>query len=114
MKLEYSELEGGIRLIKLTGKLDLAGTNLIEKQFMQHCAGENVYVLVDLSQVMYLSSIGIPILVNGAKSVAGNGGRLALLNPQPTVKTVLDITGVTHMIRVYYDLKTACARIQHA
>ena len=39
MELEYSELEGGIRLIKLTGKLDMEGTTSVEKQFSQHCIG---------------------------------------------------------------------------
>ena len=55
VKLEYSELENGIRLIKLIGRLDMAGTNIIRQQFEEHCAGENVFVLVDLSQVNYLS-----------------------------------------------------------
>ena len=112
MKLEYNELEDEIRLIKLTGKLDLEGTNSIEKQFVQHCSGQNVYVLVDLSHVMYISSIGIPILVNSAKAVAGRGGRLALLAPQPNIKSVLDITGVSHVVRIYNDLETAQKRLK--
>ena len=73
MKLEYSELDNGIRLIKLVGRLDMDGTNSIDKQFVQHCAGENVFVLVDLSSVNYLSSIGIPMLITRAKAVANRG-----------------------------------------
>ena len=114
MKLEYSELEDEIRLIKLTGKLDLDGTNSIELEFTQHCTGESVFVLVDLSHVMYISSIGIPILVNSAKLVNSHGGRLALFAPQPNVKSVLDITGVSHMLRIYNDLETAQKRLKAA
>jgi anti-anti-sigma factor len=114
MELEYSELESGIRLIKLTGKLDMEGTTSIEKQFSQHCAGENVFVLTDLSRVTYLSSIGIPMLVSNAKMVASQGGRLAFLNPQPNVKSILDITGVSHVIRIYNDIETAEARLKSA
>ena len=51
MDLEYSELENGVRVIKLFGKLDLDGVNSIDRQFVGHCAGENVFVLVDLSRV---------------------------------------------------------------
>ena len=111
MKLEYSELENGIRLIKLTGRLDMEGTNSIDKQFVQHCAGENVYVLVDLSRVNYLSSIGIPMLITSAKAVANRGGRMAFLTPQANVKSVLDITGVSNAIRIYKDLETARERL---
>lgn len=114
MNLEYSQLEDGIRLIKLTGKLDAEGTSEISDQFGQHCLGENVFMLVDLSRLTYLSSIGIPLLVSNAKTVMEHGGRMALLSPQPNVKYVLEITGVTHMLRLYNDLRTAQQRLKTA
>jgi len=114
MKLEYSELENGIRVIKLIGRLDMDGTTSIDKQFIQHCGGENAFVLVDLSHVNYLSSIGIPMLITTAKAVANRGGRMAFLGPQANVRSVLDITGVSNMIRIYNDLETANERLMLA
>ncbi|MEP6895969.1 MAG: STAS domain-containing protein [Chloroflexota bacterium] len=114
MNLEYSELDNGIRMIKMAGRLDLEGTNTIEKQFVQYCAGENVFILVDLSQVSYLSSIGIPMLITSAKAVGNRGGRMALLNPQANVRSVMDITGVSNMIRIYKDVETAQERLKLA
>ena len=111
MKLEYSELENGIRLIKLIGRLDMDGTNAIDKQFVQACAGNHVYVLVDLSKVNYLSSIGIPLLITTAKAIVSRGGKMAFLSPQSNVKSVLDVTGVSTIIRIYNDLETAKERI---
>ena len=35
MKIDYSEIENGIRLIKLDGRLDLNGTYSIEVQFVR-------------------------------------------------------------------------------
>lgn len=114
MNLEYSQLEDGIRLIKLTGKLDAEGTSEISNQFAQYCLGEEVFVLVDLSRMTYLSSIGIPLLVSNAKTVTEHGGRMALLAPQPNVKYVLEITGVTHILRLYNDLESAQQRLKAA
>jgi anti-anti-sigma factor len=114
MKLEYSELDNGIRLIQLVGRLDMDGTNSIDKQFVQYCAGEKVFVLVDLSRVNYLSSIGIPLLITCAKAVASRSGRMAFLAPQANVKAVLDITGVSNAIRIYKDLETARERLMSA
>ena len=114
MKLEYSELDNGIRLIKLIGRLDMEGTNVVDKQFIQHCAGEMVFVLVDLELVNYLSSIGIPMLITTAKAIVNRGGRMAFLNPQPNVKSVLDTTGVSNMVRIYKDLETARERLMSA
>ena len=107
MKLQYSELDNGIRLIELIGALDMNGTYSIEIEFVRQCAGENVQVVVDLSRVNYLSSIGIPMLINTAKSVANQGGKMALLNPQQNVAEVLEITGIPQIVPIYMDLESA-------
>lgn len=109
MKLRNQELDGGIRLIKLIGALDMTGTYSIEIEFVRQCAGDNVRVLVDLSKVNYLSSIGIPMLINTAKSVASRGGKFALLNPQQNVAEVLDIVGIREIIPIFTDLESAKA-----
>lgn len=107
MKLQYSELDNGIRLIKLIGALDMNGTYSIEIEFVRQCVGANVRVIVDLSRVNYLSSIGIPMLINTAKSIANQGGKMALLNPQRNVSEVLEITGIPQIIPIYTDLESA-------
>ena len=111
MKLQSSELDGGIRLIKLIGALDMTGTYSIEVEFVRLCAGDNARVVVDLSKVNYLSSIGIPMLINTAKSVASQGGKMALLNPQRSVAEVLDITGIPQIIPIFDDLESAKAGV---
>ncbi len=107
MKLDYSELKSGIRLIRLEGRLDLNGTYSIEVQFVNRCAGDGVRVLVDLSGVSYVSSVGIPMLVNTAKSVVSRGGKMAFLNPQESVVKVLELVGVSQVIPIYHDQKAA-------
>ena len=107
MKIDYTELKDGIRLIKLDGRLDLNGTYSIEVQFVNQCAGDNVRVLVDLSGVNYVSSVGIPMLVNTAKSVVSRGGKMAFLSPQDNVLKVLELVGVTQVIPIYNNQSKA-------
>jgi anti-anti-sigma factor len=107
MKFQYDELENGIRLIKLSGKLDTNGTYSVEIEFIRHCKGEKALILVDLSKVSYISSIAIPMLVNTARSVVSRGGRMGLLSPQRNVLDVLDLVGVLQIIPVYRNLKSA-------
>lgn len=108
MKLQASDLENDIRLIRLIGALDLTGTYEIEIEFVRQCekAGR---VLVDLSEVDYLSSIAINMLVNTARSMANRGGKMGILGPQPQVGDVLDLTGVSQMIPIYSDFASAGA-----
>lgn len=107
MKLDYSQLDNGIRLIKLIGVLDLNGTYSVEVQFVQHCAGDKVRVIADLSKVSYISSVGIPMLVNTAKSVVSRGGKVAFLRPQESVIKVLELVGVPLIIPIYDNLNSA-------
>jgi anti-sigma B factor antagonist len=107
MNLELIELEDGIRLIKLIGTLDLTATYSIEVEFVRHCEGETLHVLVDLAEVDYISSIGVHMLVRTAMSVAKRGGKMALLNPQRDVMDVLELTGILQRLPVYSDLASA-------
>jgi anti-sigma B factor antagonist len=111
MELQYTELENGIRLIKLIGILDMQGTFSVQIQFARLCEGEDVRVLVDLSKVTYLSSIGIPMLINTARSVSSQGGKMGLVGPIYDVHRVLEITGVPQIISIYHDFDTAVADI---
>ena len=111
MELQYTELENGVRLIKLIGILDMQGTFSVQIQFARLCEGENIRVLVDLSKVTYLSSIGIPMLINTARSVSSQGGKMGLVGPTYDVHRVLDITGVPQIIPIFHDFDTAVIEI---
>jgi len=107
MELQYSELENNIRLIKLIGKLDITGVSQIETQFADYCTGDSVRVVVDLSGVDFLASIGIRLLTLTAKSVMSRGGKMVLLSPLPDVQQVLEVTGIPAIIPIYSHLESA-------
>jgi len=111
MELQYSEIDNDIRLIKLIGTLDMQGTFSIEIQFANRCAGQAVRVLVDLSDVTYISSIGIPMLINAARSVTTHGGKMGLVGPIYEVNKVLEMTGVSLIIPIYHDFDTAISEL---
>ena len=107
MEFQYSELDNRISLIKLGGRLDIIGTGEIETKFAGYCAGEKVRVIVDLSEVDFLASIGIRLLTLTAKSVASRGGKMVILNPILEVQDVLEITGIPAIIPMYSQLESA-------
>ena len=101
MEIQYSELDNGIIQIKLGGRLDIIGTGKIETKFTGYCTGEKVRVIVDLSKVDFLASIGIRLLTLTAKSLASRGGKMVILNPISEVQDVLEITGIPAIIPIY-------------
>ena len=111
MKLEYSEVEGDIRLIKLIGRLDISGVSEVENEFSERCAGDQPRLIVDLSEVDFLASIGIRLLTLNAKSIGGRGGRMVLLRPRPDVREVLEITGISAIVPIQDSLESAQAAL---
>ncbi len=107
MEMVFNTMDNGIRLIQLTGKLDRIGTRAIETKFTGYCAGDKVLVVVDLSEVDILTSIGIRLLTLTAKSIVKRAGKMALINPNPDVNRVLDMMGIPEIIPVYSQFESA-------
>jgi anti-sigma B factor antagonist len=107
MEIQYNELQNNIKLVKLSCKLDIGGVGAIETRFAAYCGGEKPRVLVDLSNVNFLASIGIRLLTLNAKSIASRGGRMFLLSPIPEVRSVLEVTGIPAIIPIHDALESA-------
>jgi anti-anti-sigma factor len=72
---------------------------------------ERANVVVDLSEVDFMASVGIGVLVRSYKALKLRGGKMVFLNPQKVVEMVLERTLVNTLIPVCYDLKTACEQV---
>src|SRR6516165_9402895 len=109
MKLDVADMENGITKISLSGRLDVEGALKIDDEFTEITKGKK-NVLVDLSAVPFIASLGIRTLVIGAKATSNNGGKMVLLNPQPNVEQVLRTTRVDTIMPVIRD-STAIATV---
>ena len=109
MKLDVADMENGITKISLSGRLDVEGALKIDDEFTEITKGKK-NVLVDLSEVPFIASLGIRTLVIGAKATSNNGGKMVLLNPQPNVEQVLRTTRVDTIMPIIDD-STAIATV---
>jgi anti-anti-sigma factor len=110
MEMQVTAISPLSARVVLTGRLDLAGSAKIDLPF-NATAGSNRNILVDMSGVTFVASIGIRTLVLGAKTVQRRGGRLLLISPQAAVEQVLEMTGVLDLLPVVRDEAEAIAAI---
>ncbi len=106
MNLVSETLPGGVTKVVLDGQLDIMGAQTIDLRFSV-IAGSSKAVVVDLSAVSFVASIGIRTLLTGAKTVQSKGGKLVLLSPTPAVEKVLKVTGVDTLMPIFGDLDAA-------
>ena len=107
IRLDFEFWGHDVIKVNLSGRLDFLGTQAIEKEFAALIASHDAPFLVDLSEVTFLASLGIRMLIFSAKELAKRGGRMVLYRPQPNVREVLQASGVSSLIRIYHDIQDA-------
>jgi len=108
MELTVEYLDNGIKKILLSGRMDIMGTDKIALRLSTETAVEKANVILDLSQLEFMASVGIGTLFQSYKSLKLRGGNLVILNPQRIVELVLITTKVNTVIPIYADLPSAC------
>ena len=111
MEMHVEKLDGDITRIRLVGRMDHAGATGIDARFMESAASDK-FLLVDLSKVSFLASMGIRTLITAAKALRERGGKMILFSPDMMVAKVLKTSGTDMLIPVYYDLGLARNALQ--
>ncbi len=108
INVDIVDLDNGITNVLLSGRMDVQGALAVDKKFST-IADEKKKVVIDLSQVTFLASLGIRTLIMSRKTLASKGGDMVLLNPQPNVEKVLRTSGVDTVIQIVRDMNAAAA-----
>jgi len=106
MELSSSQ-QGDVTVVKITGSVDAltAGeaTTFLETQVKQG----HLKLVTDLSDVEYMSSAGLRTLLTTLKQVRQSEGDLRIAGAQENVKKVLEMAGLTSIMKSFDDIKTA-------
>ena len=108
MEMQVEELDGGITSVAMRGRFDTKGAESVDLPFSV-IAGSKKAVVIDLSEVDFLASLGIRVLVTSAKAIARKGGKLVIVVPEGNVLTVLQTAGLESLIPIFPERATAIA-----
>jgi len=89
--------EGQTAQVALVGRLDIQGAEAVAMP-LAALSGAKQNILIDMSQVSFLASIGIRHLVSATKAVSRRGGRVILVGPQEVVREVLTTAGLATLL----------------
>lgn len=108
MKLAASEVKPGVLRIALDGRLDAPSAQAIEDEFLSALDNAN-HVIVDFTNVSFVGSIGIRLLMTGAKAKAKSkkGGKMVMAIPDTKIRWVMKTSGVDQLVPVFDDAAAA-------
>ena len=106
MEFRFEQLAGDVTRVVAIGRWDVVGAEQIDGP-LSVLSASGQPVIIDFSEVTYLSSAGIRSLIKSAKTIDSRGGKLALASLAPNVEAILSISGVDMLLTICRDLDAA-------
>ncbi len=93
--------------LALSGRMDTASVQSQEARFYAHFAPRGANVLFDLSGVSFLASMGIRVLVSGAKAARSKGASVVIVAPPGPVRDTLELAALGTLVPVVDEVAVA-------
>lgn len=91
-----------VDLIAVNGRVDANTAVLLQDSLKSHLEVGRFRLVLDLSEVSYISSAGLKVLLQTLKEARRfNRGDLRLVGLQPRIKETFNLTGLTPLFKIY-------------
>jgi anti-sigma B factor antagonist len=100
MKIGTTEI-GESMILRPPDELDLLGYQSLAEKIDSLLHEGHARIVLDLNAVTYVNSPVVNLLISASAKAQKAGGRLALVNVQPGVKAVLEVSGTLKSLPVY-------------
>ncbi len=106
-----------VLVVAVTGRIDYMNAEDFKSALQPHvanCAAGGDRVVLDLSQLEYVSSAGLRVLMIAAKDVRARKGTLVAVSLQPVVREIFEISRFTLVFDVFDSVQDALRAISPA
>lgn len=106
--------ERGVNVIAIAGYLDAHTASELEQLLSTSIADGCCRIVVEFSQLDYISSAGLGVFMVFIEDVRTNGGDIKLAAMRPNVFTVFDLLGFPSLFGIYTSVDDALAAFSGA
>ncbi len=103
------QIEGNAIIAAVHGRVDTISAQDFEKAVSGALNGEEKLLVFDFSNLEYISSAGLRVILSTAKTLKGKGGEVRLAATTGSVKKVFEISGFFSMFKNYETRDDALA-----
>ncbi|MEO7338456.1 MAG: STAS domain-containing protein [Caldimonas sp.] len=113
--MDFSSLRyADVVVVAPTGRIDHASAEpfqLALEPILVAVAGMDGAVVLDLSAVDYISSVGLRVVMMAAKHLRAGKARIAAVSLQPVVNEIFEIARFNHVVEIFPSLPDALAAL---
>ena len=107
-----SHTDNNILVVALQGEMDTIDTEGFGESLEQFGVAKPTAVAIDFSNVSYIASSGIALLIHFIQGVRRNGGKLRIGGVNPRVKTVLDMVNLKTLVNFDATVDESVAQLK--
>jgi len=96
-------------VVAITGELELATAPRLRQAVVSLVGEGQVDIVLDLSGVDFLDSVGLGVIVSALKRVRGRDGRLVVAGAVPRVRALFELTRLDEIIDLHDTVDGALA-----
>lgn len=105
---------GDIGIVTAAGEIDAHSARALREALVAAIAGGTIRLVADLSDVTFMDSSGLGVLVGKLKDARVRGGELHIVAVQERVLRVFQITGLDGVFAIHDSLESALADLGSA
>ncbi|MEZ4632816.1 MAG: STAS domain-containing protein [Deinococcales bacterium] len=109
--ITWNVLDNHSAHIIIKGRLDLHTSPELRQRLRDLRIQGHALVFIDTSEVDFMSSSGLAVLVAALRASRRQSGELCLIAPSEAIRTVLDYTRLEQVIPIFKDLDSARERL---
>jgi sigma-B regulation protein RsbU (phosphoserine phosphatase) len=107
-----SHQRGDVMIVTPQNRFDTNSAPEVERILMEHIERGERKILLDLSQISYISSIGLRVILKAVMTMSRAGGRVVLSGGNDHVRTVLQLSGAMVMSLHASTLEDAISKVR--
>ena len=94
--------ENDFQVVQLVGKIDRLKDSIVLKSYVNTLVDKNqTSIALNLSEVTYLDSGALNVLIYSHNTLKKKGGSLVLIEPNEYVKDVLEVVGLDKLVKIF-------------
>lgn len=101
-----------VKIINCKGFIDTTTSQSLENTLSDLLQKHNYKIIIDLSDVDYISSAGWGIFVSEIKNIRKNKGDLKLVNMKPEVMEIFELLDFTNILEYYKNVDEALKKFK--
>ncbi len=100
---------GSWTVVAVVGELELATAPRLRQAVVSAVGDGQIDIVLDLSGVDFVDSVGLGVVVSALKRVRGRQGRLVVAGARPRVRGLFELTRLDEIIELHPDVEAAMA-----